>query len=211
MITAVEPIRDADRPSATLPIDANPCPPPTPTPLARGLLLGADPAILPGGASDAQDVLRELAAYLASSLVEVEVGPAPLPGRDPRGALGLGAGGGGVEQIRLTFRVRSEADEDGLGEGVAAARERLGLTAREAEVLTLLARHHTNREIAEALVISVRTAEHHVAHILRKLGAPDRRAAAVLARNLAARRPLPLEPLTLDGSHRRLGTASPCS
>ena len=64
---------------------------------------------------------------------------------------------------------------------VADAVERFGLTAREAEVLELLALRRTNREIADTLVISPRTAEHHVAHVLRKLGAPNRRAAAALA------------------------------
>ena len=40
--------------------------------------------------------------------------------------------------------------------------ETLGLTPREAEVLTLVARGYTNREIADALVISVKTASVHV-------------------------------------------------
>jgi DNA-binding CsgD family transcriptional regulator len=57
----------------------------------------------------------------------------------------------------------------------------LGLTPREAEVLTLVARGYTNREIAETLVISVKTASVHVSHILRKLGARDRREAAAIA------------------------------
>jgi len=80
-------------------------------------------------------------------------------------------------------RVEPEAD---LHEAVARARRRLGLTPREAEVLPLLALGLTNREIADRLVISVKTAEHHVAHILRKLGAPNRRKAAALAHGLLA-------------------------
>jgi DNA-binding NarL/FixJ family response regulator len=61
----------------------------------------------------------------------------------------------------------------------------LGLTPREGEVLTLLARGYTNREIAETLVISVKTASVHVSHILRKLGARNRREAAAIAHRFA--------------------------
>ena len=61
----------------------------------------------------------------------------------------------------------------------------LGLTPREAEVLTLVARGNTNREIAAELVISVKTASVHVSHILRKLGAPNRREAAAIAHRVA--------------------------
>jgi DNA-binding NarL/FixJ family response regulator len=56
-----------------------------------------------------------------------------------------------------------------------------GLTPREAEVVTLVARGLTNREIAAALVISVKTASVHVSHILRKLGVPNRVEAAAIA------------------------------
>jgi DNA-binding CsgD family transcriptional regulator/tetratricopeptide (TPR) repeat protein len=63
--------------------------------------------------------------------------------------------------------------------------EDLGLTAREAEVLTLVARGLTNREIAAVLVISVKTAGVHVSHILRKLDAPNRLEAAAIAHRLA--------------------------
>ena len=45
-----------------------------------------------------------------------------------------------------------------------------GLTARQLEVLALLAEGLTNAEIAERLVVSPRTAEHHVAAVLAKLG-----------------------------------------
>jgi DNA-binding CsgD family transcriptional regulator/tetratricopeptide (TPR) repeat protein len=62
----------------------------------------------------------------------------------------------------------------------------LGLTPREAEVLTLVARGYTNREIADALVISVKTASVHVSHILRKLDVPNRREAAAIAHRFAA-------------------------
>jgi len=48
------------------------------------------------------------------------------------------------------------------------------LSDREREVLTLLALGHTNHEIAKQLFISVRTAEAHRAHILKKLGLASR-------------------------------------
>jgi DNA-binding CsgD family transcriptional regulator len=63
--------------------------------------------------------------------------------------------------------------------------EELGLTRREAEVLALVARGYTNREIAATLVISEKTASAHVSHILRKLGTPNRREAAAIAHRLA--------------------------
>jgi predicted ATPase/DNA-binding CsgD family transcriptional regulator len=52
------------------------------------------------------------------------------------------------------------------------------VTTREAEVLALIARHLTNAQIAEALVISERTVESHVSAMLRKLQLPDRRSLA---------------------------------
>ena len=55
------------------------------------------------------------------------------------------------------------------------------LSRRELEVLTLAADGLSNHEIGEALVISNRTVASHVEHILDKLGAPNRAAAASMA------------------------------
>jgi DNA-binding CsgD family transcriptional regulator len=63
-----------------------------------------------------------------------------------------------------------------------------GLTARQLEVAGLLAEGLTNAEIAERLVVSPRTAEHHVAAVLRKLGAATRRDAARRAAELQLKR-----------------------
>jgi DNA-binding NarL/FixJ family response regulator len=52
-----------------------------------------------------------------------------------------------------------------------------GLTAREAEVLGLIAAGFTNREIAERLVVSEATVKTHINHLFAKIDARDRAAA----------------------------------
>jgi DNA-binding NarL/FixJ family response regulator len=61
---------------------------------------------------------------------------------------------------------------------------RLGLTVREQEVLGLLATGRTNRQIAETLFISPKTATLHVSNILSKLGVTNRVEAATIAHRL---------------------------
>jgi HD-GYP domain-containing protein (c-di-GMP phosphodiesterase class II) len=56
-----------------------------------------------------------------------------------------------------------------------------GLTAREVEVLILLARGMSNKQIAQRLVITPKTAGNHVEHIYTKIGAANRAAAALFA------------------------------
>ena len=60
----------------------------------------------------------------------------------------------------------------------------LGLTAREAEVLALVAAGRTNRQIGEALYVAEKTASVHVTNILRKLGVTSRVDAAAIAQRL---------------------------
>jgi DNA-binding NarL/FixJ family response regulator len=68
--------------------------------------------------------------------------------------------------------------------GLRAAARRsgpAGLTERQVEVLGLVARGMSNREIADRLAISSRTAEHHVQDIYLRIGASTRAAAALFA------------------------------
>ena len=51
---------------------------------------------------------------------------------------------------------------------------KLPLTPREMEIVKLVAESYTNREIAQALVISEKTVDRHRANILQKLGLHDR-------------------------------------
>ena len=82
---------------------------------------------------------------------------------------------------------RIEADSAEVVLGAAGHRSNrrrewpAGLTAREVEVLRLLARGLTNREIAEALTISRRTAGSHIEHIYAKTAATNRATAGLFA------------------------------
>jgi two-component system, NarL family, response regulator NreC len=67
----------------------------------------------------------------------------------------------GARMVAADAEARAAADADPLSE-------------REHEVLSLLALGHTNQEIAQKLFISVRTAETHRAHVMRKLNLATR-------------------------------------
>src|SRR5438270_2429888 len=62
--------------------------------------------------------------------------------------------------------------------------EKMGLTARELEVVRLIAQGHSNTEIAAELFVSDATVKTHINHIFSKLGARDRSQVIVKARQL---------------------------
>jgi len=88
--------------------------------------------------------------------------PKEAAGRQLVRAIRIAAEGGIYLEPRLGARLAADA--------AAARRSAPELTERELEVLRLIARGHTNREIATRLFLSVRTVEGHRARIQRKLG-----------------------------------------
>jgi LuxR family transcriptional regulator, maltose regulon positive regulatory protein len=64
---------------------------------------------------------------------------------------------------------------------VATGKSPDGLTARESEILALVAEGQSNQEIAAALVLSIRTVERHISNIYQKLGLEGRTARAAAA------------------------------
>jgi two-component system response regulator NreC len=111
-----------------------------------------------------------------------------------REALSVGALGYVLKEAadtELVDAVRRVADDEfylNPGLGARMARERgvadppTPLTARELEILGLIAEGYTNPEIARRLMLSVRTIESHRAHIQRKTGRATRAELVALAR-----------------------------
>ncbi|HEX5090469.1 MAG TPA: LuxR C-terminal-related transcriptional regulator [Nocardioides sp.] len=158
--------------------------------LARGQIAAASGE--PGAASHLRDALEEFARAqlpLESARVRMELARACAAERP---ALA-------VEEARRALQVFRElqatryADEAtallrSLGVRTPGARSPELLTAREAEVLELLGLGLSNRQIAERLVLSAKTVEHHVSRILAKLGLRNRsEAAAYAVRNPGAK------------------------
>jgi DNA-binding CsgD family transcriptional regulator len=89
-----------------------------------------------------------------------------------------------IDQLAKRGRLGpSEPDDDDAAEGDDAAAP-LGLSPRERQVLQLVADGATNRQIAERLYISPKTASVHVSNILAKLGVASRGEAAAVAHRL---------------------------
>jgi HD-GYP domain-containing protein (c-di-GMP phosphodiesterase class II) len=127
-----------------------------------------------GGLSMAARVLAAADVYQA--MLE------PRPHRDAHSPDGAAAE---LRAETRAGRVDSDAAEAVLvaaGHRSSARRERpAGLTAREVDVLRLVARGLSSKEIATALVISPKTARNHIEHIYAKTGATNRVAASTFA------------------------------
>ncbi|HEU5099513.1 MAG TPA: HD domain-containing phosphohydrolase [Roseiflexaceae bacterium] len=94
-----------------------------------------------------------------------------------------------AEELRREARA-GRLESDAVRAVLAGAGHRLspgrhtavaGLSVREIEVLRLLARGWSNRRMAEHLIISERTVDHHIRHIYDKIDVSTRAAAALFA------------------------------
>jgi ATP/maltotriose-dependent transcriptional regulator MalT len=143
-----------------------------PYPLAAALLRAAEMALSAGDRAGAGSRLRR--AWLLAE----ELGARPLSGDITQLA----------RRGRISLAREVEATGDEAAAGAAAltppGEPPLGLTAREYEVLRLVAAGHSNREIASELFISSKTASVHVSNILGKLGVTSRGEAAATAHRL---------------------------
>lgn len=89
-----------------------------------------------------------------------------------------------AEVEAVSRRTRISIDEPARVDLDESSISQLGLTPREAEVLTLVSAGRTNRQIGEELFVSQKTAGVHVSNILRKLGVSSRVDAAAVAQRL---------------------------
>ena len=87
-----------------------------------------------------------------------------------------------LDAARAAFeQLGARADLQALREATPASRDSAALSGREREVLVLVARGRSNREIATALFLSERTVARHVSNIFVKTGVGSRAAATAYA------------------------------
>jgi DNA-binding NarL/FixJ family response regulator len=95
----------------------------------------------------------------------------------------------GAAPLQASLELLARRGRLDLGAGVPAERSLAGLTPREVEVLRLLVEGRSNRQIAEQLFISGKTASVHVTNLMAKLGVHSRLEAAAAARRIGLDQP----------------------
>ena len=90
-----------------------------------------------------------------------------------------------IERLAERARITLTAAQQAITSTTHSAADDLGLTPREIEVLAQLAKGRTDRQIAEELFISKKTASVHVSNLLRKLDAASRIEAAEIGQRAA--------------------------
>jgi HD-GYP domain-containing protein (c-di-GMP phosphodiesterase class II) len=132
-------------------------------------------------AARARDIPRSARVLAAADAYQALTQPRPHRGPLPPGMaadrLRLDADAGRLDRDAVSAVLQA------AGQARPLRRPELpgGLSEREVQVLRALARGLSNREIANLLFISRRTAEHHVQHVYGKIGVSSRAAAALFA------------------------------
>ncbi|HEU4648110.1 MAG TPA: LuxR C-terminal-related transcriptional regulator [Gemmatimonadales bacterium] len=181
---------------------------------AEGQLLHANPAlqalVAPSGChavvlAAARRLAQRLAHVARSATRDLGLGDGAIPAVEELRAgpqrlrlWGSYLGPGAFLPGRCIIEVVEQVAAEPLGRVELQGRFRL--TERECQVAQALALGRTNREIAAALAIRERTAEHHTEHVLLKLGVHSRAAAGAVLRGV------PYDPERIEA-----GSGAPCS
>jgi ATP/maltotriose-dependent transcriptional regulator MalT len=164
-----------------------------------GLALAGRGGTDPGWSARLHGVADQALAELGHTLAPLEARLADQDRQRLRTAMGDGAFDAAYAAGRTLdlAQVLTLATDTAAADGAAPAAPppdplaRFGLTAREREVLSLLAAGRSNPEIGRALFISTKTVSVHVSNILAKLGVSGRVEAAVVAQRLGVYGPAP--------------------
>jgi HD-GYP domain-containing protein (c-di-GMP phosphodiesterase class II) len=155
---------------------------------ASGLAAVAEVATLAHERLDGRGYHRKLSAAscgpLARILAAADVYHALTEARAQRPARGADEAAAELESLARSGTLCPEAVAAVLGaagQGSRLRRDPSGLTDREVQVLRLVARGLTNKEVAAALDISVKTAGNHLQSIFEKIGVTTRAAASMFA------------------------------
>ncbi len=157
--------------------------------LTLGLIAaaGAQPDAARGQLEDAVDLYEAAGAPFEASVARLDLAAVLIDlGRGQDAARLAGQACSALERLgatRQAARARLLIHRISDQPAVEAASPVAGLSPREVEVLGLLAGGLSNQEIADRLVLSIRTVQRHVENIYAKTGARGRAAAAVFAAN----------------------------